>query len=192
MDFNLDKVFERSDQEQLDIFLNSYYSFLFLKKNSFYDVIKSKSVVNPPSIRLLISCKDNDQYDSIVDFFKPFKNVQVKNVLSTTEPTEHMITIIVNQGQVYFFKIDYNIDKRIFACKLSDSLTGDIANFFDTLFVHIWNTIDKNIILEKRNIFQQDFVDIASHQLRNPILPIIGFSKTLKSKIKDPEYVGLS
>jgi len=189
MDFNLDKVFERSDQEQFDIFLNSYYSFLFLKKNSFYDVIKSKSVINSPSIRLLISCKDNDQYDSIVDFFKPFKNVEVKNVLSPTEPTEHMITIIVNPSQVYFFKIDYNIDQRIFTCKLSDSITGDIANFFDTLFVNIWNTIDKNNILEKRNIFQQDFVDIASHQLRNPILPIIGFSKTLKSKIKDPDML---
>jgi signal transduction histidine kinase/CheY-like chemotaxis protein len=189
MDFNLDKVFERSDQEQFDIFLNSYYSFLFLKKNSFYDVIKSKSVINSPSIRLLISCKDNDQYDSIVDFFKPFKNVQVKNVLSPTEPTEHMITIIVNPSQVYFFKIDYNIDQRIFTCKLSDSITGDLANFFDTLFVNTWNTIDKNNILEKRNIFQQDFVDIASHQLRNPILPIIGFSKTLKSKIKDPDML---
>jgi two-component system, OmpR family, aerobic respiration control sensor histidine kinase ArcB len=189
MDFNLDKVFERSDQQQVDIFLNSYYSFLFLKKSSLYDFIKSNSDANSPAIRLLISCKDSDQYDSIVDFFKPFKNVQVKNVLSSTELTEHIITIIINQNQVYFFKIDYNTDKRMFTCKLSDSLTGDIVTFFDTLFVNIWSTIDKNIILKKRNIFQQDFVDIASHQLRNPILPIIGFSKTLKSKIEDPDML---
>lgn len=189
MDFNLDKVFERSDQQQVDIFLNSYYSFLFLKKGSLYDFIKSNSDANSPAIRLLISCKDSDQYDSIADFFKPFKNVQVKNVLSSTEPTEHMVTIIINQNQVYFFKIDYNTDKRMFTCKLSDSLTGDVVTFFDTLFVNIWSTIDKNIILKKRNIFQQDFVDIASHQLRNPILPIIGFSKTLKSKIEDPDML---
>ncbi len=189
MDFNLDKVFERSDQQQVDIFLNSYYSFLFLKKSSLFDFIKSNSDANSPAIRLLISCKDSDQYDSIADFFKPFKNVQVKNVLSSTEPTEHMVTIIINQNQVYFFKIDYNTDKRMFTCKLSDSLTGDVVTFFDTLFVNIWSTIDKNIILKKRNIFQQDFVDIASHQLRNPILPIIGFSKTLKSKIEDPDML---
>src|SRR6476620_3514680 len=49
----------------------------------------------------------------------------------------------------------------------------------------MWKTIEKNEVLEKHNIFQQDFIDIATHQLRNPILPIIGFSKTLKSKIKD-------
>ncbi|HKQ22054.1 MAG TPA: hypothetical protein VJS91_08445, partial [Nitrososphaeraceae archaeon] len=80
MEFNLDKIFEGSDQQQVDIFLNSYYSFLFLKKNSFYDFLKANTDTNSPAIRLLISCKDGDQYDSIVDFFKPFKNVQVKNV----------------------------------------------------------------------------------------------------------------
>jgi hypothetical protein len=189
LEFNLDKIFEGSEQQQVDIFLNSYYSFLFLKKNSFYDFLKANTDTNSPAIRLLISCKDGDQYDSIVDFFKPFKNVQVKNVLSSAEPTEHMITIITNQNLVSFFKIDYNTDKRMFTCKLSDSLTGDIVTFFYILFVNIWSTIDKNIILEKRNIFQQDFVDIASHQLRNPILPIIGFSKTLKSKIEDPDML---
>ena len=105
MDFNLDKVFEGSGQQHVDIFLNSYYSFLFLKKNSFYDFLKAKSDANSPAIRLLISCKDIDQYDSMVDFFKPFRNVQVKNILSSAEPTEHMITIIIDQNQV-FFKID--------------------------------------------------------------------------------------
>ena len=52
--------------------------------------------------------------------------------------------------------------------------------------------MEKNEIFEKHNIFQQDFVDIATHQLRNPILPIVGFSKTLKSKIKDSDDAGIS
>ena len=58
----------------------------------------------------------------------------------------------------------------------------------------MWDMIEKNETLEKRNVFQQDFIDIASHQLRNPILPIIGFSKTLKTKITDSnmlEYVDI-
>ena len=66
-----------------------------------------------------------------------------------------MITIIINQNQVAFFKIDYNTDKRMFTCKLSDSLTGDIVTFFYTLFVNIWSTIDKNIILEKLIFFNK-------------------------------------
>jgi CheY-like chemotaxis protein/two-component sensor histidine kinase len=49
--------------------------------------------------------------------------------------------------------------------------------------------IEKNETLEKHNTFQRDFIDIATHQLRNPILPIVGFSKNLKSKIKDSVLV---
>jgi len=68
MDFNLAKVFGKLDNERIDIVLNSYYSFIFLKKNSFYDILKS---LDSPSIRILISCKTIDQYESISDFLGP-------------------------------------------------------------------------------------------------------------------------
>ncbi|HYG00185.1 MAG TPA: hybrid sensor histidine kinase/response regulator [Candidatus Saccharimonadales bacterium] len=186
MDFNLAKIFEKLDEEKIDIVINSYYSFIFLKKNSFHDILKS---TNSPSIRILISCKNNDQYESIIDFLKPFKHISVKNTLSPVEFHDHMITILINQSRVYFLKIHYDSDKRIFSDSISESLKGDIVNFFYSLFENTWIALEKNGVLEKRNIFQQDFVDIASHQLRNPILPIIGFSKTLKSKIKDPDML---
>jgi len=186
MDSNLAKVFEKLNSERIDIVLNSYYSFIFLKKNSFYDILKS---LNSSSIRILISCKNNDQYELISDFLRPFKNVSVKNTLSTIESNKHMITIIVDQVKVYFFNIYYNSNEQAFSCSLSESLKGDIVNFFDSLFSNTWSALETTNVLEKRNIFQQDFVDIASHQLRNPILPIIGFSKTLKSKIKDPDML---
>jgi CheY-like chemotaxis protein len=100
-----------------------------------------------------------------------------------------MITVIVNQARVYFFNIHYDSNGQVFSCSLSESLKGNIVNFFDSLFSNTWSALETTNVLEKRNIFQQDFVDIASHQLRNPILPIIGFSKTLKSKIKDPDML---
>jgi len=34
---------------------------------------------------------------------------------------------------------------------------------------------------------EKDFINIAAHELRNPIQPIIGFSELLYSKIEDPE-----
>lgn len=186
MDFNLARVFEKLDSERIDIVLNSYYSFIFLKKNSFDDILKS---LDSSSIRILISFRSGDQYEAISDFLKPFKNISVKNTLSTVEINEHMITIIIDQVRVYFFNITYDHNERIFSCNLSESFKGDIVNFFNTLFNNTWSALEMNTVLEKRNIFQQDFVDIASHQLRNPILPIIGFSKTLKAKIKDPDML---
>lgn len=186
MDFDLVKVLKESDQQPIDIALNSYYSFIFLKKNSIHETIGS---LKSPSIRILINCKNNDQYESVVDFFRPFKNISIKNAISFLDSDDHAITIISQRLRIYFYKIGNETSDRIFSGKLSDPLEGEEVQFFNWLFDNIWNALDKNNILEKRNIFQQDFVDIASHQLRNPILPIIGFSKTLKSKISDPDMV---
>ena len=138
MDFNLAKVFGKLDSERIDIVLNSFYSFLFLKKNSFYDILKS---LDSSSIRILISCRSGDQYEAISDFVRPFKNISVKNTLSSVETNEHMITIIINQARVYLLNINYDSSERIFGCNLSESLKGDIVNFFNTLFNNAWSFI---------------------------------------------------
>ncbi len=72
-----------------------------------------------------------------------------------------------------------------FNCNLYNIIFNESPSFFSIIYDFLWNTMEKNKTLEKHNIFQQDFIDIASHQLRNPILPIVGFSKTLRSKIQD-------
>jgi len=36
---------------------------------------------------------------------------------------------------------------------------------------------------------QDEFINIAAHELRTPIQPILGLSETLKSKIKDNEQL---
>lgn len=188
MDSNLQSVLDSTDLRQIDFFLNSYYSFLYLKKN-LSDKLNSFANKNSVSIRVIVVCKDNDQFNSVTDFFKPYKNVIVKELSSVSDSFKHLITIIVNKSHLYFLKIDYDSTNRIFSSQLSDSLNIDIVYVLCTFYDNMWNTLEKNLILEKRNIFQQDFVDISSHQLRNPILPIIGFSKTLQSKIKDPEML---
>ena len=161
MDFDLTKIFKESDQHQIDLVLNSYYSFIFLKKNSIHEILRS---LNSSTIRILISCKNIDQYESVVDFFKPFKNIFIKNALSFFDSDDHMVTIISRRLRVYFYKINYESNDRTFSCKLTDPLEGDVVKFFCWLFDNTWVALDKNNILEKRNIFQQDFVDIASHQ----------------------------
>ena len=38
---------------------------------------------------------------------------------------------------------------------------------------------------------QNEFINIAAHELRTPIQPILGLSETLKSEIKDNEHLTL-
>jgi signal transduction histidine kinase len=38
---------------------------------------------------------------------------------------------------------------------------------------------------------QKEFIHIAAHELRNPIQPILGLSEIMRSKITDPEQIGM-
>ena len=185
MDFHgFDNLFENYEPKIIDIHINSFYSFLFLKNSSFYNPIKAIAEKNLSHIRILGVCSGN-QFDSMCNFFSSINNIYLNNISYFSEQQENFITIIINKKIVFFFKIYYDESKKIFNCNLYNVVFNGLPSFFSIMYDFLWNTMDKNETLEKHNIFQQDFIDIASHQLRNPILPIIGFSKTLKSKIKD-------
>ena len=116
----------------------------------------------------------------------------LNNISSFSEQQENLITITINKKIIFFFKINYDESKKIFNCNLYNIVFNELTSFFSIIYDLLWNVMEKNETLEKHNIFQQDFMDIATHQLRNPILPIIGFSKTLKSKINDSNDVRIS
>jgi two-component system, OmpR family, aerobic respiration control sensor histidine kinase ArcB len=201
MSINLDKIdfhdfnslFKQSEPKSIDIYINSFYSFLFLKNSTFYSTLKSISEKNYSCIRILSMCS-KDQFDSICSYFSSIKNICFNNIPCFTEKPENFITIYINKKIIFFFKITYEETKKAFNCTLYNILFNELITFFLLIYDFLWKTIEKNEVLEERTIFQQDFIDIATHQLRNPILPILGFSKTLKSKIKDPvllEYVDI-
>ncbi len=179
------KTVERDIITSLDIYINSYYSFLYLKKNSFYDTLKSVSDQNQVDIRIIVVCKDNDQNNSVMDFFLHLKNTSTSNIIYDSPVHEKFITIIINKQLVFLFKVTYDEIKKRLSCNLVDQVIRE-PSFFSNIFNFLWYMTNKNENLDRRSTFQQDFIEIASHQLRNPIVPILGFSKTLKSKISDP------
>jgi two-component system, OmpR family, aerobic respiration control sensor histidine kinase ArcB len=194
IDFHdFDSLFVTSDPKYLDIYINSFSSFLFLTNSSFYNSLKSITEKNLSRIRILAVC-DDSQFNSIIDSFSSIKNVYIKNIPSVSEQQENLITITINKKIIYFFKINYDELKKKYNGNLYKFVFDELISFFSFTYDLMWNMIEKNETLEKRSVFQQDFIDIASHQLRNPILPIIGFSKTLKTKITDSnmlEYVDI-
>ena len=48
-----------------------------------------------------------------------------------------------------------------------------------------------NAQLKAHNIMHKEFINIAAHELRTPIQPILGLTKVLQSRIKDSEQSDL-
>jgi signal transduction histidine kinase len=60
----------------------------------------------------------------------------------------------------------------------SKSTVLSYASVFETL----WTQVDLYNELKIRDIAQQEFINIAAHELRNPIQPILGLSEVLRFK----------
>jgi signal transduction histidine kinase len=62
---------------------------------------------------------------------------------------------------------------------------------FKSVFDLLWNEHMINEQLQKADEMQKEFIHIAAHELRNPIQPILGLSEVMRSKITDPEQIGM-
>jgi len=68
---------------------------------------------------------------------------------------------------------------------------------YGTIFNSLWKQAELYDEIEKayekiqiHDKMQRDFIDIAAHELRTPIHPILGFTDLLKNKITDKEQLG--
>src|SRR5918997_2894268 len=112
---NFDTLFENSEPKFIDVYLNSFSSFLFLKNSSFNNSLKLISKKKFSNVRILAVCDDN-QFDSIYDLFSPISNVYVNNISYLSEQQENLITITINKKIIYLFKINYDESKKTFDC----------------------------------------------------------------------------
>ena len=58
---------------------------------------------------------------------------------------------------------------------------------FKSFFELLWNERKLNEELNRADEMQKEFINIAAHELRNPVQPILGLSGVLYTKIKDIE-----
>jgi len=56
-----------------------------------------------------------------------------------------------------------------------------------SFFELLWNELFQHEQLKRHDKMQKEFINIAAHELRNPIQPIIGLSEVLRSRTKDTE-----
>ena len=62
---------------------------------------------------------------------------------------------------------------------------------FKSFFELLWNERKLNEELNRADEMQKEFINIAAHELRTPIQPILGLSEVLHDKIKDTKQIEL-
>src|SRR5207253_6386498 len=71
----------------------------------------------------------------------------------------------------------------------SNSKAGVLS--YVEIFENLWVQSDLYEQLKRHDKMQKDFINIAAHELRTPIQPILGLTEILRSRTKDVEQIKL-
>src|SRR4029079_17050780 len=67
----------------------------------------------------------------------------------------------------------------------SNSKAGVLSHI--AMFENLWSQTDLMDKLKVHDRMQKEFINVAAHELRTPIQPILSLTEVLRSKIKEPQ-----
>jgi two-component system sensor histidine kinase VicK len=154
------------------------------------DKIYSAAIRNGAIVKLLIPY--GDRIETIIKDLQML--VPQVNIKIADKSLETKITIlIVDRREVMTWELrDDNIENPYEAGGLATySNNKSIASSYATIFETLWKQTELYEQSQNFNKMQRDFINIAAHELRTPIQPILGLTEIIRSHTKDIEQAKL-
>jgi two-component system, OmpR family, sensor histidine kinase VicK len=138
-------------------------------------------------IRMLLPSTDN-KLDRLIEQTKSaVPKIDIRTI-STSLETKISILLVDNKQCLILELKDDMQNSSYDAVGLSTySISPTIISSYLAVFESFWRHAELFEKMKQVEILEKDFINIAAHELRNPIQPIIGFSELLYSKIQDQE-----
>jgi two-component system sensor histidine kinase VicK len=195
--------FLKSATKEILVIIPSYNQFVSIEKLGVIELAKEAIEVHNIRVKMMVPShksieqtivhlKQNDRNDD---------NIDLRYIEQTTTNTaENKTTILIVDRKVSLvieLKDDYKdtFEEAIGFSIYSNSQTAvsSYVAIFDNLWVQteLYQQLKESHKRLKLQEMQTEFVNIAAHELRTPIQPILGLSEILQSKIKDNEQCDL-
>ena len=195
--------FLESATKEILVIIPSYNQFVRIEKMGVIELAKKAIVVHNIRVKMMvpshksieqtiIHLKQNDHNND---------NIDIRYIEQTgTNTAENKTTILIVDRKVSLvieLKDDYKevFEEAIGFSIYSNSQTAvsSYVAIFNNLWVQteLYQQLKESHKRLKLQEMQKEFIDIAAHELRTPIQPILGLSEILQSKINDNEQRGL-
>lgn len=150
-------------------------------------LLKNASEKQKVKIRMLLPSSDKSEV--LIEQTK--SNVPKIDIRTISANLETKISIlVVDSKQCLILELkDDKQNTSYEAVGLSTySMSPTITSSYLAVFESFWRQAELFEKMKEVELLEKDFVNIAAHELRNPIQPIIGFSELLYSKIDNHEH----
>ncbi|MBV9668502.1 MAG: HAMP domain-containing histidine kinase, partial [Nitrososphaeraceae archaeon] len=152
--------------------------------NAGINKIYSDAIRNGATVKLLVPYGDRIEI-RVKDLKMLVPEIDIK--IADTSLQTKITILIVDRKEVMTWELrDDNIENPYEAGGLATySNNKSIASSYATIFETFWKQTELYEQSKNFNKMQNDFINIAAHELRTPIQPILGLSQILQSKIKN-------
>jgi hypothetical protein len=177
----------RSARKEINILFSSTNALKRQIEMGVLSLLKKASERQNISIRMLLP--STEKTDELIEQTKSnVPNIDIRTV-STCLVTK--ITILVVDSRkclILELKDDKQVESYDAVGLSTYSISPTIISSYLAVFESFWRQAELFEKMREVEKLQKDFINMAAHELRNPIQPIIGFSELLYSKIDNDEH----
>ena len=190
-EFEVITYHERASQVLIDLAKS-------VKKEALFFLPNDKAMVRVDRLGVIDHIIDASQNGATIKIICPLSEENSKVVKRISERAPHIAILNGNKSLYGMYIID---GERCFraeskhpkAEKFPDAIGFSVysnrrntVDFFKSVFELLWNERKLNEELLMTDKMQKEFINVAAHELRTPIVPILGLSEILRSRtIKD-------
>jgi signal transduction histidine kinase len=177
----------KSARKEIDVLFSSSNALKRQITMGALSLLKNASEKQKVKIRMLLP--SSDKSEELIEQTK--FNVPKIDIRTISANLETKISIlVVDSKQCLILELkDDNQDTSYEAVGLSTySISPTIISSYLAVYESFWRQAELFEKMKEVELLEKDFVNIAAHELRNPIQPIIGFSELLYSKIDNREH----
>ena len=190
-EFEVITYHERASQVLIDLAKS-------VKKEALFFLPNDKAMVRVDRLGVIDHIIDASQNGATIKIICPLSEENSKVVKRISERAPHIAILNGNKSLYGMYIID---GERCFRAELKHpkaekfpdaigfsvySNRRNTVDFFKSVFELLWNERKLNEELLMTDKMQKVFINVATHELRTPIVPILGLSEILRSRtIKD-------
>lgn len=149
-------------------------------------LLKGASQKHGVKIRMILPTSDH--IDKLMEQTKStVPNIDIRTVSTSLETKISILLVDYKQCLIVELRNDKQKSSYDAAGLSTYSISPTIISSYSAVFESFWKQAELFEKMKEIEILEKDFINIAAHELRNPIQPIIGFSELLYSKIENHE-----
>lgn len=150
-------------------------------------LLKNASEKQKVKIRMLLPSSDKSEV--LIEQTKSYvPKIDIRTISANLETKISILVVDSKQCLILELKDDKQNTSYEAVGLSTYSMSPTIISSYLAVFESFWRQAELFEKMKEIELLEKDFVNIAAHELRNPIQPIIGFSELLYSKIDNHEH----